>query len=194
MGGAPRYYGCREAHSRGTCDNRLTQRVAVVDAAFLACLEREVLTPERFRYAVACGVERVRERLAQEPDQARTLEQEKATLQRKIERMVAAIGDGKGPAALVQEIDRAEARVHEIEAELARLAAAPALTALDPGMIEEAVAAQLARFQDLIMSNVSIARQALKKLLLHPMAFTAVEEAGNGRMTYEFAGSFRSVQ
>ena len=39
--------------------------------------------------------------------------------------MVTAIGDGKGPAALVTEIAKAEARITEIEAELARLAAGP---------------------------------------------------------------------
>jgi len=187
VGGAPRVYGCREYFSRATCNNHLTQRVAVVDAAFLACLQREVLTREGFGYAVACGVERVRERLAQEPERVHTLEQEKATLVRRCERLAAAIGDGQGPAALVREINKAEARIQEIEVELARLAAAPSLTALDPGMLEEAVAAQLARFQDLIMSNVAVARQALKKLLLKPMVFTPVE-AESGRLTYAFEG------
>jgi hypothetical protein len=37
------------------------------------------------------------------------------------------------------------------------------------------------------MSDVPLARQALKQLLLHPMVFTPVE-AGNGRCTYAFQG------
>ena len=193
VGGAPRCCGCGEAQNRGSCDNRLTQRVTVVDAAFLTCLQREVLTPERFRYAVACGVARVRERLAQEPERASTLEHERDALARQIKRLVATIEGGRGPTALVREIDEKETQIRDIEAELARLAAAPTLAQLDPGKLEEAVATHLSRFQELIMSNVPLARQALKKLQLHPMVFTPVEagdagEAGSRRLTYGFHG------
>ncbi|MGH7406730.1 MAG: zinc ribbon domain-containing protein [Candidatus Methylomirabilales bacterium] len=64
------------------------------------------------------------------------LEREKGALARKIERMVAAIRDGRAPSALVQEIAKAEARGRGIEAERTRLAAAPTVTALDLKRIE----------------------------------------------------------
>ena len=171
VGGVPRIYACAAAYWKGVCGNRLTQQVSVVDAAFLAALEREVLTPERFAYAVRCGVERVREQLRSEPDRGAALEREKVALTRKIGRMVAAIGDGKGPAALVQEIAKAEARVAEIEAELARFAAVPALGGLDLKRIEQDVAGQLSRFADLLKGNVPRARQALKKLLADRLVY-----------------------
>jgi DNA invertase Pin-like site-specific DNA recombinase len=187
IGGSRRVYGCVQRHRRGTCGNNLTQLVPIVDAAFLGALEREALTPERFRYAVACGVARVREQLATEPDRGPALEREKVALARKIERMVAAIGDGRGPAALVQEIAKAEARIKEIDAELARLAAAPALGDLDLMRIERDVAAQLERFADVLKGNVPRARQALKKLLVDRVRFNPIE-LGNGKRTYAFEG------
>ena len=186
-GYTPRLYGCSHYHQRGTCANGLAQPVAAVDAAFLAALQRETLTPERFAYAVTCGVERLRAELAREPDRGPALQRERAALQRKIERLVAAIGDGRGPAALVQEIARAEARIREIEAEAARLQAAPALAAVDWGRLEGAVAMQLTRFGDLLQGNVPRARQALKKLLVDQVVFTPVADAG-GRRTYAFRG------
>ena len=194
LGGVPRRYGCTEAHWKGVCDNRLTQRVETVDSAFLNCLEQEVLTPERFRYAVECGVERVREQLAREPDRIPALEQEKTGLTRKIGHMVAAIGDGKGPAALVREIEKVEARVQDIDAELARMTAVPALDALSLSQIEKAVAAHVGRFQALIKGDIPLARQALKKLLVNRIVFTPVELTG-ARRTYAFQGelSFGAV-
>jgi len=186
-GNTPRVYGCSHYHQRGTCDNSLGQPVAQVDAAFLDALARETLTPERFAYAVERGVERLHEQLAREPERGPALHREKAALQRKIERMVAAIGDGKGPAALVQEIARAEARVKEIEAEVARVQATPALTKVNWRRLEGAVAAQLDRFQDLLRGNPPRARQALKKLLVDKVEFTPVESSG-GHRTYAFRG------
>ena len=187
VGGVPRIYACSAAYWKGVCENRLTQRVSLVDAAFLAALEREVLTPERFAFAVRCGVERVQQDLAQDPGRGTALERERAGLARRVGRLVAAIGDGKGPAALVQEIAKAEARVAEIEGELARLAAAPALGNLDLDRIERDIAGQLSRFGELLKGNVPRARQALKKLLVDRLVFTPTEVNG-GRPTYAFRG------
>ena len=186
-GNTPRIYGCSHFHQRGTCTNALSQHVPKVDDSFLAALEREVLTPERFRYAVEVAVEQVRERLAEDPDSRPALEREKASLARKIERMVAAIGDGRGPVALVREIAKAEARIQEIETEVARLETAPNLTVLDLKRLEREVEAELARFADLLRGNVPRARQALKKLLVDRVTFTPIRTK-NGRQTYAFTG------
>jgi DNA invertase Pin-like site-specific DNA recombinase len=186
LGGINRLYGCVR-HKYGTCENGLTQRVPLVDTAFLDTLAKEMLIPERFRYAVRCGVERVREQLRKEPNRGAALEREKATLVRRISKLVDAIGDGKGPAALVQEIAKAEARIKEIEVELARLAAGPALVAVDLGRIEEAVAGQLSRFADLLKGNVPRARQLLKKVLVDQVEFTPLDLQG-GQRTYKFEG------
>jgi hypothetical protein len=184
-GNTPRVYGCARYGLRGTCRNGLAQPVALMDAAFLGALEREVLTPERFRVAVQAGVERVRQQLWEEPDRGAALTRERESLTRKIQRMVAAIGDGKGPKTLVAEIAKAEARSDEITAELARLDAGPALARLDLQRMEREIAGQLARFADLLKGNVLRARQALKKLLVDRAEFTPVPDAQGGQ-TYAF--------
>ncbi len=187
IGNTPRMYGCAHHSKRGVCGNSLRQSVALVDAAFLGALERECLTPERFAYALRCGVERVQEQASRRTDYGPALERERASLLRKIQRMVEAIGDGQGPASLVQEIAKAEARVKEIERELVRLAAIPSLEALGSAHVEDAVAEQLSRFTDLLRGNVPRARQALKKLLVDKVLFTPID-IGSSRQTYEFKG------
>jgi hypothetical protein len=52
--------------------------------------ERDVLTPERFRYALACGVEHLRQEIAYEPNRRPALERERTALTVRIARMVAA--------------------------------------------------------------------------------------------------------
>lgn len=131
------------------------------------------------------AVERVQEQLAREPDRGAALERERAALARKVERLVAAIGDGRGPVALVQEIARAEARLQEIEAEMARLAAASRMSALDLKRLEREVEAELARFADVLRGAVPRVRQALKKLLVDRAEFTPVPTEKKKR-TYAF--------
>ena len=187
LGRDRRVYGCAHALKRGACANTLAQRVETVDAAFLSALEAEALRPERFRYAVRCGVARLQEELGRQPDRGPALAQEKASLTRKIRRLVEAIGEGQGPAALVEEIRRAEARVQEIEAELARRQAAPVLGTLDLTTLEQDVGEQLGRFAALLRGNIPRARQALKKLLVDRVDFSPVD-SGTGRKTYRFRG------
>jgi len=187
LGGVRRVYGCAHSFRRGVCSNSVTQPVALVDATFLAALEREVLTPERFRYAVDVAVERVRERLAKDPDCRPALERERKGLQQKIERWTEAVGDRDVAAVFVPKIKQANARVMEIDAELARLATAPTLGVLELRRLEREVEGELARFTDLLRGNVPCARQALKKLLVDRVEFTPVKE-GNGKGAYAFKG------
>lgn len=187
LGGVRRVYGCAHSFRRGVCANTVTQPVALVDAAFLTALEREVLTPERFRYAVEVAVERVRERLVKSPDCRISLEQERKGLQRKIERWTEAVGDRDVASVFIPKIKQANARVMEIDAELARLTAAPTLGVLELKRLEREIEGELARFADLLRGNVPRARQALKKLLVDRVEFTPVQER-NGKGTYAFKG------
>lgn len=189
--GGPRAktYACGHYVKRGptVCGNSLAQPVPVVDAAVLAALEREALRPEVFGRALRRAVDLLRERLAKDPDRVPALRREKAALERKIGNMVRAIGDGRGPAALVQEIEAGEARFKEIDADLAALEAAPKVAALDIKRLQREVEATLPRFADLLRANVPRARQALKKLLPAPLEFAPVD-AGNGKRAYRFRG------
>ncbi len=95
-GGRPRLDGCSHFPKRGVCPNDLAQPVPVVEGAFLAALDQEVLTPERFRYALQVGLEHLGTELATHPDERPALEREKITLTCRSEWMVEAIGDGRG--------------------------------------------------------------------------------------------------
>jgi len=187
LGGVRRVYGCAHSFRRGVCSNSVTQPVALVDAAFLDALEREVLTPERFRYAVEVAVERVRERLTKDPDCRPALERERKGLQQKIERWTEAIGDRDVAAVFIPKIKQANARIMAIDAELAHLAAAPSLGVSELKRLEREVEGELARFADLLKGNVPRARQALKKLLVDRVEFTPAKR-GSGKNTYAFKG------
>lgn len=188
VGGRERHYGCGRAILRGVCANDLRQPVRLVDSAFLAALEREVLTPERFAYTVERAVALLRERLRKDPDCRPALERERKGLQRKIDQWGDETFDDRDLAAvLTPKIKGARARVKEIDAELARLEAAPGMADLDLKGLEGEVAGRLARFSDLLKGNVPRARQALKKLLVDRMEGTPTE--AGGQRVYRFTGA-----
>ncbi len=171
LGGNPRRYGCTGASWKGTCSDGWTKQVAPTDAAFLAALEREVLTPAVFNRAVQEAVRLVHEELAKEPERVPTLERERADLARKIARLVKVVEDGNDSSAIRAAITGHEIRVTEIQAELARLAAGPPLAPSDLLTLEAEAAVHLRRFADLLQGDVPLARQLLKKLLAEPIAF-----------------------
>jgi len=159
-------------------------------------VEKEALTPERFRVALEYGVQYVGEQLAREPDRQPALEREMAALRSDIEKMVQAIRKGsideRPPEALVVAIAEAEGRIKEILAELARLASAPATLAdLYVEDIERDVAQKLARFGDLLRGDVPQVRRALKNVLVDRVEFKPVN-LSDGRGTYEFHGRLAS--
>jgi site-specific DNA recombinase len=184
-GGRPPGYACRVHKDRGTCGNDLRVPVRFADRAFLDVLERECLTPERFRVALQAGVERVRQQLRADPDRAKHLERERTSLAKKLDRWADAVGDGAD--IYKQKIREADARLKEIDGELARLTAAPSVSSLDLKAMEREIAAQLRRFADLLTGNVPRARQLLKKLLADRVTFRPVT-LSNGSRTYSFRG------
>jgi len=80
-----------------------------------------------------------------------------------------------------------EARVAEIEKELTRLEAVPALARVDLTKFEREIEEQLGRFEELLKGNVPRARQALKKLLAKEVTFTPIQ-LENGKRSFEFRG------
>ncbi len=178
LGGNPRRYGCTGSSWKGTCSDAWTKRVAPVDAAFLAALEQQVLTPAVFNRAVQEAIRLVHEQLAKEPDRVPALEREQAALDRKIARLVQVIEDGDDSSAIRAALRGHETRVKEIQDELARLAAGPPLAPSDLLTLEAEASVHLRRFADLLQGDVLLARQLLKKLLAEPIAFWS---ASNGR-------------
>ncbi len=180
LGGVPRVYGCTAGTWKGTCGKSWTKGMAAVDAAFLAAIKRDALTPAVFARAVDHAVRMAQEDRVREPDRVPALEREQATLRRKIERLVAAIEDGQAAAAIQTAIKAHEARIAEIQGELARLTTGPKLLSCDLAGLQAKAAAHLGRFAALLTGEVPLARQVLKKLLEDRVDFWSSTD-GNGR-------------
>jgi hypothetical protein len=161
-----------------------------VDIAFLTALEQEVLNPKAFSFAVDKAMRWVQAQLREDPGRVRQLERRKAALRQQIERLVGAIAEGRGPASIVKEIERAEAEVKENDIELTRLTSGAAVTELDLKRIEREISKQLGRFTELLRGNVPRARQALKKLLADAVVLSTVSLA-DGREAYAFEGTLQ---
>ena len=81
----------------------------------------------------------------------------------------------------------AEARIKEIDAELASMASIPTLRQLDLKRIERDVSEELERFDNLLHGDVPAARQALKRILTDRVEFNPAG-TDDGRRTYSFRG------
>src|SRR5579859_1680421 len=91
---------------------------------------------------------------------------------------------GLPPVSVLLEIRRREERLKEIERELAALR--NALPGMDVPEVRKACGERLARFRELLLGDVPVARQALRRLLPEPLrVFPATVE---GRRTLRFEG------
>ena len=94
------------------------------------------------------------------------------------------IGEGKAPETILAEIKRREDRLKELERERDTLQ--QAMPAHSPADIRRMCGERLARFRDLLMGDVPVARQALRKLLPEPL--TVRPAVVEGRRTLRFEG------
>ncbi len=76
------------------------------------------------------------------------------------------IADGKAPETVLAEVRRREERLEQLEREQ-QLVSQP-LPDLGPVDIRKLCGERLGRFQDLLLGDVPVARQALRKLLPDP--------------------------
>jgi DNA invertase Pin-like site-specific DNA recombinase len=170
VGGSPhRSYGCTAAVVQGACTDGWMKRVTLVDRAFLAAVEREVLTPAVFTEAVAQAVQVT---LAQAPNRLPELRQEQAAVQKKIDRLMALVEDGTDtPASVKARITEHERQLTVLQTECARLTAGPAVKPADLAALEAEATGHLKRFATLLTGEPAMARQLLKKLLAEPITF-----------------------
>jgi len=85
--------------------------------------------------------------------------------------------EGGAPQAVLAEIKHLEAAISDKVNQLAGITAKPP-TELDLRRLKKAAHERIARFKDLLYSDVPLARQALRKLLLEPITFAPQGEKG----------------
>jgi hypothetical protein len=89
------------------------------------------------------------------------------------------------PKTILAEIKRLETRLEEIERDQQRLS--EALPVLTPTQIRDKCGAQLQRFEGLLLGDVPLARQALRRLLVEPLRIAPATV--EGRRTLRFEGT-----
>ena len=181
------YYGCSYHHTRGdtVCDNGHRARMQWLDAAVIDAIEQQALTPEAIAYTVDQMAKRVTQELRRNPQRPRELDAEARTIRKELERFMRLVADGEVPQAILLEIKRRKERLRELDREREMLG--QSMPDLGPGKLRKLCGERLARFRDLLLGDVPVARQALRKLLPEPLrVFPAVVE---GRRTLRFEGA-----
>jgi site-specific DNA recombinase len=180
------YYCCSYHHTRGAtvCENDHRAHMEWLDRAVIEAIRQQVLTPQAIAYATEEAAAIIERTLKETPDKGRQLEAEANKLHRELERFMRLIADGKAPDTVLAEIKRREQRLTEVERESRALAYAPA--ALSPAEIRKLCGERLARFDALLLGDVPVARQALRKLLPEPLKVTPA--TADGRRTLSFEG------
>src|SRR5262245_39079001 len=102
------FYGCSGYHLRGTavCRNKADIPLTLADDAVLTELAEDLLNPKVISAAIRKAVDRVVAR-AKEPDQGTLLTRELQTVERDLERLVAAVKAGGNLTVLVDALKAA---------------------------------------------------------------------------------------
>jgi site-specific DNA recombinase len=183
------FYGCFANHRGGhaACGNNLHERQAILNRAILDAIA-EKLDDKILTTAVELALPRILAQTASRGERRGALEQERATLERRIQRGLVAYLDGDGLADELRAHVRADkARMATIDADLATLRASPP-PALNADRLRATLRGYGADVRGLLDGHVAQARQMLRKLLdgtvllLEPVVMSGVRR-------YAFTGS-----
>jgi hypothetical protein len=175
------HYRCSWNSNRGNavCSNGIRERQDILDARVRTAIERSILTPAAIIFVIENALEMVEQQHKQEPDPTKRLEAEIRRLGRERDNLVNLAAQGKAPASVLDEIAKRQRAIAALEAQLAphRLQFVNRdIATLKAGMIE-----RRSRFQDLIHSDIPLARQAQRKLLVGPIkCIPVVRDGKNG--------------
>ena len=163
------YYGCSYFHTRGeaVCDNNHRTRIDWLDDAVLRAVERH-LTPEEIALTIQQATKKATQQRKQDPTRPRRLEAESRKLKTELERFGQLVADGEAPQTVKTEMLRREARLAEIEAELRNVQQKH--PDADEAEIRKMCGELIGRFKGLLLGEVPLARQALRRLLDGPLA------------------------
>jgi ssDNA-binding Zn-finger/Zn-ribbon topoisomerase 1 len=180
------YYGCSYRHTRGetVCSNNHRARMEWLDAAVIESIRRQ-LSPEQIAYTVEKMAQLVERERKGNKDKPRQLQAEARELQTKLDRFMRAIADGEEPKTILGEIKRLETRLEAIKGELQALS--ESLPVWTPAQIRDKCGERLRRFEELLLGDVPLARQALRRLLIEPLRIAPVTV--QGRRTLRFEGA-----
>ena len=180
------YYGCSYFHTRGetVCDNNHRTRLEWLDDAVIEKFA-ELLSPEELAKTIHDAARKSAQQLKQDPDRPRRLEAESRKLNTELERFGQLVADGNAPQTVKTEMLRRETRLAEIEAELGE--ARQRHPDANEAEVRRKCGELIGRFKDLLMGEVPLARQVLRKLLDGPLRVSPATV--DGRKTLRFEGA-----
>jgi recombinase-like zinc beta ribbon protein/recombinase len=183
------FYGCFANHRGGhaACSNNLHERQEILDRAVLDAIAGQ-LDDGILTEAIELALPRLLAQTASLGERRGALEQERLTLERRIQRGLDAYLDGDGLLdELRARVQADKVRKAAVEAEIAALDTSTR-PALDPDRLRATLRGYGADVRALLDGHVSQARQMLRKLLDGTL-LTLEPVVVNGARRYAFSGS-----
>jgi hypothetical protein len=160
-----------------------------LDAAVIQAIKNQVLTPQTFEAVVDGAIKLIEAQSKEIPAQVPKLEAELARIRRELANFLALVAAGTVSASIAAEIVKREESIKALEAELLCYQVPVRLSPQELARYRKMAIHQLGRFKEVLDTDVSKARQMLRKLLRDkegrfvPIKLTPVEH--NGRKTQE---------
>jgi hypothetical protein len=171
-------YACHKHRTEGNsvCANTLRRPVADVDAAVTDWISANVLREE----LVVETLHEIRRRLAERARATNAeiprLEERAATLRQELQKLgEALVATDEKPHTIVRLIADREKALHDVEARLAALIAAPGAINLETRRLEKEARRRLTELRGLLGRNPEEARTALEALLAGPLSCAPIE-------------------
>ena len=157
------YYRCATHRERGEtrCAHGVRARVAVLEQAILASLERDVLSEDVLAAVVERTIARHTVAVSQGQDRRCGLEAELHDVQLRVARYVRALGEGVAVEEIRAELAAVKLREQVLRAEIAGLSSARGMVAVDGAALRR----RLGEWHNLLGQGPQVARQLLRKLL-----------------------------
>jgi site-specific DNA recombinase len=183
-------YRCVYHATRGpaVCANRYTLPLPLADAAIVATISRDVLTPARIERAITTALDRYAAETATTETRAGSLTAQLDRLDRECARLAGLLASGEALPSLVEALRARERQRADLQAEWAHLQGLQrAAVGLDQGALREEIRGWCTDWHGLLASEPAPARQLLRKLLVGRLVWTPTVEAAGG-VRYDYAG------
>ncbi len=182
-------YACSYNSNRGktVCSNTWRESQESLDHRVLTTIERTILSPNAVSYVLNKALQAAQARRKKEPDMTKKLEAEIKRETRERDRLIAECASGHNvPGSLLADLNSREQRIAALETELARSPHRLEFDSTELASLRARMTDRIGKFQDLLHANVSLGRQALRKLLNGPIKCVPVVQ--DGRKHYAIHG------
>lgn len=184
-------YRCAFHHKRGStvCSNNVEVRQDILDSAILHAMN-EALDEKILEASVVAALQRIKNNQETFPDQRMAIERELSLIEARSRRLLDLMGDGKGNALMVKELDGLAERQEVLIQELKRLDNLAQVADLDAKRLARDLRSRLGDIPTLFARHVPLARQMFRKLLDGHIVCEPIMEGGKLGYRFSATGTF----